>query len=162
MPGNPTIAVIGIGSNLGHRHATIHAAVRDLARVPGVRVRRLSPIIETDPVGPPEQGPYLNAVVLVQPALEPRALLDAMLTIERSHGRDRAREQRWGPRTLDLDLLTFGDRIIDEPGLTVPHPRIAERAFVLRPLEFVAPRLPIFTPDGLRTVSSLARMLRPQ
>lgn len=134
MPGTPTIAAIGIGSNLGRRHATIHAAVRDLARVPEVRVIRLSSIIETDPVGPEGQGPYLNAVVLVQTTLEPQALLDAMLTIERSHGRDRAREQRWGPRTLDLDLLLFGDRRINEPGLIVPHPRMHERAFVLIPL----------------------------
>lgn len=155
----PTIAAIGIGSNLGARHATIHAGVRDLDRVPGVRVLRLSPIIETDPVGPEGQGPYLNACVLVETTLEPRALLDAMLTIERTHGRDRTREQRWGSRTLDLDLLVFGDNVIDEPGLTVPHPRIAERAFVLLPLGAIAPGLSIQSAGGVRTVRAACRAL---
>ena len=156
MPHTPTIAAIGIGSNLGPRHATIHAGVRDLAYASGVRALRLSPIIETEPVGPDGQGPYLNACVLVETTLGPRTLLHTLLAIERAHGRDRTLAQRWGPRTLDLDLLVFGDRIVDEPGLTVPHPRIAERAFVLRPLAFVAPGLRIPSPRGGRTVASVA------
>jgi len=125
---------IGIGSNLGHRHATIHAGVRDLDRHPSIAVVRLSTIIETDPVGPPGQGAYLNAACELRTSLEPHDLLDAMLDVERAHGRERSQEQRWGPRTLDLDLLLFGDRTIAEDGLVVPHPRMRERPFVLIPL----------------------------
>lgn len=136
-------AYIAIGSNLGPRHATIHAGVRDLGRVPGVRVVRLSSAIETDPVGPPGQGPYLNAAAELDTTLDPRALLDAMLAVERLHGRDRSSGERWGPRTLDLDLLLYDDLAIDEPGLTLPHPRMHERAFVLRPLSEIAPGLRI-------------------
>lgn len=127
-------AFIGIGSNLGPRHATIHAGVRDLARVPGVAVIRLSAIIETDPVGPPGQGPYLNAAAELATTLDPHALLDAMLAVERAHGRDRSSGERWGSRTLDLDLLMYDDLVLDEPGLTLPHPRMRERAFVMVPL----------------------------
>jgi 2-amino-4-hydroxy-6-hydroxymethyldihydropteridine diphosphokinase len=127
-------AYIGIGSNLGPRHATIHAGVRDLGRTPGIRVVRLSSIIETDPVGPPGQGPYLNAAAELETTLDPHALLDAMLQVERAHGRDRSAGERWGPRTLDLDLLLYDDLTLDEPGLTLPHPRMRERAFVMVPL----------------------------
>lgn len=134
-------AYIGIGSNLGPRHATIHAGVRDLGRVPGVRVVRLSSIIETDPVGPPGQGPYLNAAAELGTTLDPHALLDAMLAVERAHGRNRSSGERWGPRTLDLDLLIYDGLTIDEPGLTLPHPRMRERPFVLGPLSEIAPQL---------------------
>lgn len=134
-------AFIAIGSNLGPRHATIHAGLRDLARVPGVRVVRLSSIIETDPVGPPGQGPYLNAAAELDTTLEPHALLDAMLKVERAHGRDRSGAERWGPRTLDLDLLWYDGVTLDEPGLTLPHPRMRERAFVMIPLREIAPGL---------------------
>lgn len=134
-------AYIGIGSNLGPRHATIHAGVRDLGRVPGVRVVRLSSIIETDPVGPPGQGPYLNAAAELETTLDPHALLDAMLAVERAHGRNRSSGERWGPRTLDLDLLIYDGLTIDEPGLTLPHPRMRERPFVLGPLSEIAPQL---------------------
>jgi len=96
-------------------------------------------------VGEPEHehadsggGPYLNAAVTIETTLAPRALLDALLEIERTRGRDRSKEQRWGPRTLDLDLLLYADRVIDEPGLTIPHPRMAERLFVLEPLAEIA------------------------
>lgn len=134
-------AYIGIGSNLGPRHATIHAGVRALGNVPGIRVVRLSSIIETDPVGPPGQGPYLNAAAELETTLDPHALLDAMLKVERAHGRDRSAGERWGPRTLDLDLLIYDDLVLDEPGLTLPHPRMRERPFVLRPLAEIAPGL---------------------
>jgi 2-amino-4-hydroxy-6-hydroxymethyldihydropteridine diphosphokinase len=134
-------AYIGIGSNLGPRHATIHAGVRALGNVPGIRVVRLSSIIETDPVGPPGQGPYLNAAAELETTLDPHALLDAMLKVERAHGRDRSAGERWGPRTLDLDLLIYDDLALDEPGLTLPHPRMHERPFVLRPLAEIAPGL---------------------
>jgi 2-amino-4-hydroxy-6-hydroxymethyldihydropteridine diphosphokinase len=111
-------AYIGIGSNLGPRHATIHAGVRALGNVPGIRVVRLSSIIETDPVGPPGQGPYLNAAAELETTLDPHALLDAMLKVERAHGRDRSAGERWGPRTLDLDLLIYDDLAI-APGLVL-------------------------------------------
>lgn len=134
-------AYIGIGSNLGPRHALIHAGVRALGRVPGVRIVRLSSIIETDPVGPPGQGPYLNAAAELETTLDPHALLDAMLAVERAHGRNRSSGERWGPRTLDLDLLIYDGLTIDEPGLTLPHPRMRERPFVLGPLSEIAPQL---------------------
>lgn len=134
-------AYIGIGSNLGPRHATIHAGIRALGAVPGIRVVRLSSIIETDPVGAPGQGPYLNAAAELATTLGPHELLRAMLAVERAHGRDRSAGERWGPRTLDLDLLIYDDLMLDEPGLTLPHPRMRERPFVLRPLAEIAPGL---------------------
>ncbi len=134
-------AFIAVGSNLGPRHATIHAGLRDLGRTPGIRILRVSSLIQTDPVGPPSQGPYLNGAAELATTLEPRALLDTMLGIERIHGRDRSGTQRWGPRTLDLDLLWYEGVTIDEPGLILPHPRMAERPFVLIPLREIAPWL---------------------
>jgi 2-amino-4-hydroxy-6-hydroxymethyldihydropteridine diphosphokinase len=118
------------------------------------RVVARSAVRETDPVGPP-QPRFLNAVVEIETGLEPRALLDAMHAIERDLGRVRA--ERWGPRTIDLDLLLFGDRTIDEPDLCVPHPRLAERRFVLEPLAELAPaRVP---PGTDRTVRQLLEAL---
>lgn len=149
------LAAIAIGSNLGDRHATIHAGVRALGRVAGVRVVRLSSLIQTDPVGPPGQGPYLNAAALLDTNLVPRALLDAMLGVEREMGRDRSGGERWGPRTLDLDLLTYDCLVLHEDGLTLPHPRLGERAFVLLPLAEIAPGLVV--PGAGRTVGSLVR-----
>ncbi len=128
---------IGIGSNLGPRHATIHAGVRDLDTHAAIRVVRLSLLIETDPIGPPGQGPYLNAACEVRTSLGPEGLLEEMLRVERRHGRERPHEQRWGARTLDLDLLEFGDRRIEKPGLIVPHPRMRRREFVLAPLRSI-------------------------
>lgn len=130
---------IGIGSNIAPRHAAIHAGVRRLNDHLAITVVRLSSIIETDPVGLAGQGPYLNAACELRTTLEPRALLAVMLDTERALGRDRSKEERWGPRTLDLDLLRFGDRTIDEEGLTVPHPRMHERAFVKIPLGEICP-----------------------
>lgn len=150
-------AAIAIGSNLGDRHATIHAGVRALGRVAGVRVVRLSSLIQTDPVGPPGQGPYLNAAAFLDTDLGPRALLDAMLGVERMMGRDRSGGERWGPRTLDLDLLDYEGVVMDENGLTLPHPRLGERGFVLTPLAEIAPGLLIPVGGGLRTVGCLRR-----
>lgn len=138
---NATRAAIGIGSNLGDRNAHVEAAFARLGAMRHSRLVARSSVIETDPVGPEGQQQYLNAAAVVVTRLEPRQLLDAMLDIERERGRDRSREERWGPRTLDLDLLLYGDRIIDEPGLRVPHPRLAERDFVLRPLAEIAPEM---------------------
>jgi 2-amino-4-hydroxy-6-hydroxymethyldihydropteridine diphosphokinase len=136
----PEIAFVGLGANLGDREATIASAVRALRRTEGVEVTAASRLLETRPVGPVRQGRFLNGVVRLRTVLPPAALLRRCLAIERDHGRDRSREQRWGPRTLDLDLLLYGQLVIDEPGLTLPHPRMHERAFVLIPLSEIAPQ----------------------
>ncbi len=131
-------AFIACGANLGDRRATIASAlmqVRSHARVLGVCA---SALIETAAVGPGIQGPYLNGAISFQTDLPPAALLNFLHGIERGHGRERSRETRWGPRTLDLDLLMYGDQVIDEPGLRVPHPRMHERRFVLEPLAEIA------------------------
>jgi 2-amino-4-hydroxy-6-hydroxymethyldihydropteridine diphosphokinase len=128
----PERALLGLGSNLGDRLANLQAAVDLLDRRPGVRVLRSSRVYETDPVGGPPQPEYLNAVVETETSLEPRELLTACLDVEHELGRVRA--EGWGPRTIDVDVLTFDERTIDEPDLVVPHPRMHERAFVLVPL----------------------------
>jgi 2-amino-4-hydroxy-6-hydroxymethyldihydropteridine diphosphokinase len=132
-------AFVSVGTNLGDRAAHVAFAVRALARLDSTRVVALSPIFETDPVGPPPQGPYLNAVIELATTLAPRALLAGLLAIERAAGR--ARGARDAARTLDLDLLLYADQVLDEPGLVVPHPRLAARAFVLTPLAALAPDL---------------------
>ncbi len=126
------VAYVGLGSNLGDRRATLEGAVAELDSAKGVRVLRVSSIHETDPVGGPPQPRYLNAVAEVETELGPRALLETLLGVEARFGRER--RERWGPRTLDLDLLLHGTRTVEEPGLVVPHPRMHERAFVLAPL----------------------------
>jgi 2-amino-4-hydroxy-6-hydroxymethyldihydropteridine diphosphokinase len=136
-----TEAFLGLGSNLGDRAAMLRAAITALDAAPGVRVTRISSLYETPPWGPVPQGPYLNACIGVETSLAPRALLELGLAIERDHGRERAIP--WGPRTLDIDLLLYGADEVDEDGLIVPHPRMAERAFVLVPLAEIAPELQI-------------------
>jgi 2-amino-4-hydroxy-6-hydroxymethyldihydropteridine diphosphokinase len=126
-----TRAYVALGSNLGDRLATLQAAVDLLDGTDGVRVLRSSRVFETAPVGPP-QPDFLNAVIEVETALEPRGLLEAATAVEQHLGRERL--ERWGPRTLDVDLLTFDDLTVDEPDLQIPHPRMHERAFVLVPL----------------------------
>ena len=125
-------AFVGLGSNLGDRLGNLRSAARALARTPGIAVRRSSSVYETAPVGGPEQGDFLNAVVEIETGLEPRELLEVLQGIEQRLGR--VRHERFGPRTIDLDLLTFDDEVIDEPDLTLPHPRMHERAFVVVPL----------------------------
>jgi 2-amino-4-hydroxy-6-hydroxymethyldihydropteridine diphosphokinase len=123
-------AAVGLGSNLGDRRATLHDAVaglRDLGTLEAV-----SSLWETAPVGGPPQDAFLNAVVVLRTVIGPRPLLDGCLALERAAGRER--RERWGPRTLDLDLLLYGDAEIDVPGLRVPHPGIPHRRFVLAPL----------------------------
>lgn len=131
-----TRAYIGVGANLGDREATIRAAIEAL---PGVVA--LSTLRETDPVGVTDQPPFLNGAVAIDTELAARELLDVLLEVERSLGRER--RERWGPRTIDLDLLLFGDETLDEPGLAVPHPRLHERRFALEPLAELDPELVI-------------------
>ncbi len=126
-----TRAYLGLGSNLGDRLDHLRRAV-GLLEERGVRVLRSSRVYETEPVGGPPQPDYLNAVVEVEPAGTARDLLAACLATEEALGRERS--DRWGPRTIDVDVLSFGDETIDEPDLQVPHPRMHERAFVLLPL----------------------------
>jgi 2-amino-4-hydroxy-6-hydroxymethyldihydropteridine diphosphokinase len=125
-------AYLGLGSNLGDRLAHLQAAVDGLARTTGVAVVAVSPVYETAPVGGPPQDDYLNAVVAVETELTPRALLQVAQGLEAAE--HRVRRERWGPRTLDVDLLLVGDERVDEPDLVVPHPRLMERAFALVPL----------------------------
>ena len=132
------IAYISVGANPGDRADTIARALRMLDEVPGIRLLRASALIETDPVGPP-QPRNLNGAVAVETALDARELLDALLAIERSLGRTRDPGCRNGPRTIDLDLVLHGDAVIEEQGLSVPHPRMGDRAFVLVPLAEIAP-----------------------
>jgi len=150
-------AAIALGSNLGDRHAFIAAGLRDIGAIDGVRVVAASRVIETPPFGPVPQGPYLNAACVIQTTRTPRELLEALHAIERRHGRDRESEVRWGPRTLDLDLLLFGEMVIDEPGLQVPHPRMRDRRFVLEPLAQIGGGLRI-PREGVTVAESLARL----
>lgn len=134
----PSRVMIGLGSNLGDRRATLEGAVAALAAFPEVEVIRVSGFIETEPVGgPPEQGPYLNAAIEVETTLDPLGLLRVLQEVEGGFGR--VRSVRWGERTLDLDLLLFDDLVFDSPELTVPHPRMTGRRFVLEPLAEIAP-----------------------
>jgi 2-amino-4-hydroxy-6-hydroxymethyldihydropteridine diphosphokinase len=132
-------AVIGLGSNLGDRLATIDAAIAAITADPDQRLVARSPIYESPPAGGPEQGDYLNGAVLIVTALPARAILDRALAIEAGLGRTRPDSVRWGPRTIDLDLLWIEGEARAEPGLEIPHPRLFERAFALRPLLDVAP-----------------------
>lgn len=156
-PANSIDAFVALGSNLGDRDTHIRAALVALAALPGTTLVAASSILETEPVGPPGQGMYLNAVAHLRTSLTPRELLNHLLRIEHERGRDRASSPRWGSRTLDLDLLLFGDRVIDEPGLAVPHPHLRQRGFVLLPLSQLAPDLPL-PPDGT-TVRAALRAL---
>ncbi|GLW10273.1 2-amino-4-hydroxy-6-hydroxymethyldihydropteridine diphosphokinase [Microtetraspora sp. NBRC 13810] len=124
-------AVIALGSNLGRRFDTLQGAVDALFDAPGLRFVAVSPVYETDPVGGPEQGPYLNAVVIGETTLDPHTLLERAQGVERAFGRER--REHWGPRTLDVDLIALGDLVLGDPELTLPHPRAHERAFVLVP-----------------------------
>ncbi|WP_051248543.1 2-amino-4-hydroxy-6-hydroxymethyldihydropteridine diphosphokinase [Acidovorax sp. JHL-9] len=130
-------AWIGLGANLGDRQATLRAALAAVAGLPGTRVQRISSLYRSAPVdaGGPD---YLNAVVQVETSLAPHTLLAQLQAIEQAAGRERP--YRNAPRTLDLDILLYGDQVIDTPTLTVPHPRMPERAFVLRPLAELAPQ----------------------
>ena len=139
--GPPAKAAVGLGGNLGDAAATLHEAMLALDGLPDTRLLRASRLYRTPAWGNIAQPEFVNAAALLQTQLEARDLLDALLDIERIFGRDRGAGERWGPRTLDLDLLLYGDATIDEPGLRVPHPHLHERAFALLPLAEIAPDL---------------------
>jgi 2-amino-4-hydroxy-6-hydroxymethyldihydropteridine diphosphokinase len=143
-----TVAYVGLGANVGPREVTLLRAVDLLAEADGVEVLAVSQLRETDPVGIVDQPRFLNGAARIDTSLPPRALLDVLLRIEQSLGR--VREERWGPRTVDLDLLVYGGLTVDEPGLRVPHPRLHERRFALEPLAELDPELVV---PGLGSVS---------
>jgi len=136
----PVRAYVGLGGNVGAAEDTLRAAIRAFDVLPSTRVVRASQLYRTPAWGREDQPDFVNAAAAIETALAPRALLEALLGIERACGRERnADGERWGPRTLDLDLLLYGGERIDEPGLHVPHPHLHERAFVLVPLCEIAP-----------------------
>lgn len=144
---------IGLGSNLAEPRQQLRGAVDALARIPETRIAAVSSLYISDPLGPPDQPRYHNAVAALDTSLAPLELLDALQSIELAQGRERKAE-RWGPRTLDLDILLFGERLIDEPRLTVPHYHLHARPFVLYPLADVAPQA-LQLADGRRLADLL-------
>ena len=136
-----TRAYVGLGSNLGDREETLRSAVAALGAAGGVEVVAVSSLRDTEPVGLRDQPRFLNGVAALETALGARELLRLLLAVEARFGRDRASVPAGGPRTLDLDLLLYGDLVLDEKDLQIPHPRLHERAFVLEPLAEVAPGL---------------------
>ena len=149
-------AHVGVGANLGERERTIRRAIEMLATQRGIELVGVSRLRETEPWGPVEQPPYLNGAVALDTELGPRDLLELLLDVEESLGRDRSTEVRFGPRTIDLDLLVHGDVVLDEPGLTLPHPRLHERRFALEPLADLEPELVV---PGRGTVGELLAVL---
>ena len=147
-----TVAYVGLGANLGNREETLRRALELLAE--HVEIDAVSSIRETEPIGVVEQPRFLNAAARISTELPPRALLDVLLEVERTLGRQR--RERWGPRTIDLDLLLYGDATVAEDGLTVPHPRLHERRFVLEPLAELDPLLVV--PGHGRVSELLARL----
>lgn len=153
-------AWIGLGGNLGDAAATLHAALRELDRLPQTRLLRASRLYRTPAWGIVEQPDFVNAAALLETRLPPRDLLDGLLDIERAFGRKRHPSERWGPRILDLDLLLYDSAVLDEPGLRIPHPHLHERAFALLPLVEISPDA--FIPgvgsarDALRALDSSA------
>jgi 2-amino-4-hydroxy-6-hydroxymethyldihydropteridine diphosphokinase len=149
-----TVAYVGLGANLGAREETLRRALELLAAADGVSLLAVSQLRETEPLGVVDQPPFLNGAVALETTHAPRELLDLLLTIEASLGR--VREERWGPRTVDLDLLVYGDQVVDAPGLRVPHPHLHERRFALEPLAELAPELDV---PGRGRVSALLTAL---
>ena len=142
---------IGAGSNLGNREANLKEARERLAAASGIKIKKVSPVYETDPVGGPEQGKYLNAVWEVETNFSPPELLKEILSIEARMGRRRTVPN--APRTIDLDILFYGDQILQQTGLQIPHPRLHERWFVLKPLADLAPDF--IHPELKKTIKSL-------
>jgi 2-amino-4-hydroxy-6-hydroxymethyldihydropteridine diphosphokinase len=147
-----TRAYVGLGSNLGDRESTIRSAVAELEATEGVEVVAVSALVDTEPVGYLDQPRFLNGVAALETARSARELLDLLLAVEGRFGRDRAAVPAQGPRTLDLDLLLYGEVEIDEPGLRIPHPRLHERAFVLGPLAELEPDLEVPGKGSIQTL----------
>ncbi len=140
---NRVVAFVGLGGNVGDAAAALRAALVELDALPETRLLRASRLYRTPAWGMRDQPDFVNAVAMLETALPALDLLAHMLAIERTHGRERDADRRWGPRTLDLDLLLYGGAVVDEPGLHVPHPRLHERAFALVPLAEIAPEVMI-------------------
>jgi len=151
-------ALLGLGGNLGDVRRSLDRAVELLCEDGRAKVRAQSSDFRTPPWGVEDQPAYINRCIILETDLGPRALLERALAVERVLGRDRTRERRWGPRPVDIDLLSYADVVIDEPGLTLPHPHWAQRAFVLVPLAEIAPRLVV---KGTMIGDALAR-LKPE
>jgi 2-amino-4-hydroxy-6-hydroxymethyldihydropteridine diphosphokinase len=132
-------ALIALGGNIGDVRTTFPKAISNILGMAQATLLARSSDYRTPPWGEEAQDPFINACIEVETSLDPHALLFTLHKIEKRFGRDRAKEQRWGPRTLDLDLLAYGDAVINQPDLTLPHPRLFERAFVLVPLAEIAP-----------------------
>jgi 2-amino-4-hydroxy-6-hydroxymethyldihydropteridine diphosphokinase len=148
-------ALIALGGNVGDVRATFDRAVELLCDGGVVRLTARSSDYRTPPWGVEDQPPFINSCLIVDTSLTPHALLDRARGIERQLGRDRAKEQRWGPRTIDIDLIAYGDVVVDDADLTLPHPRVHERAFVLVPLAEIAPDRLI---GGIRVRDALGRL----
>ena len=132
-----TVAVLGLGGNIGDSRKLIAAAIKRLSANSRIEIEDVSALYLTPPWGKTDQPPFLNAAARIETSLQPRALLNAILDVERDLGRERI--ERWGPRTIDIDILLFGTIGVDEPFLHIPHPRLTERAFALKPLIDVMP-----------------------
>ena len=150
------ICYLGLGSNLGDRGAHLADALRRLQDRPQLQILKVSSVYETAPVGPPDQPDFYNVVARVEANCTAQQLLETVQQVEQQMGR--AREARWGPRTIDIDILFFGSETIDTPGLRVPHPQMMQRQFVLVPLAEIAPDL--LLPDG-RTAAQAANPADP-
>lgn len=155
------IVYIGLGSNLADPRVQVQAGIRALAALPNSRLLRQSRLYDTAPWGRTDQPAFVNAVAQLETTLTPQALLEALLALERSAGRKRD-GTRWGPRVLDLDILVYGDLIIEEPGLRVPHPHLHEREFVLAPLAEIAPHLSIPGRGEVQTLLAQLDMAVPR
>jgi 2-amino-4-hydroxy-6-hydroxymethyldihydropteridine diphosphokinase len=155
MRENLTEALIALGGNVGDARATLDRAIAAFCDGDQVRLLARSSDYRTPPWGVTDQPPFINLCIAVATSLAPRDLLARALHVERAFGRDRAKEKRWGPRPLDIDLITYDDMTLDDPDLTLPHPRLFERAFVLVPLAEIAPDRRI---AGVRLADAAARV----
>lgn len=151
-----SVAYIGLGSNIGDKTGNLKRAIEELGKVPGNKLLAVSSFYKTEPVGEVEQDWFINAVVKIETGLPPRELLKTLFDIERDLGR--VREIKWGPRIIDLDILIYDDLVMEEEGLTIPHPCLHERGFVLAPLTEIAPG---YVHPGLKkSISELLSVLK--